>query len=100
MSVKLTIWLRILVPGLACLIWGALLFLGTVLTSGVKSQGVPGYPNTGQIVYYQGIPAAAFALALALLAASFKWKGCGLSVAAAVLMLALLPFLLFYTGGV
>ena len=100
MSVKPTIWLRLLAPGLACLIWGALLFLGSALASGVKSQGVPGYPNSGQIIYYQGIPGAAFAVALALLAASFKWKGCGLSVAAALLILALLPFLLFYTGGV
>ena len=100
MNAKAPVWLRLLVPSLAGVAWGGWLLLGVVVISGVRSQRASGYPNEVQWIYYIGLPAIAFGLAVCLVAASVKWKGCAPSIAAAVLLMSALAFMFFFTGGV
>lgn len=82
------------------LLWMWLVWTGIGLVQGVVEQNAPGYPNSGQINYYIVFPAVMTLVCAA--AAAGVWKGRYLVAARTVQVLgalALLPFLLMYTGG-
>ncbi len=91
-----------ILTGLAIALWLGMFLLGRQGISDVVDQGVPGYPNTGQIDSYLLLPVCVVMMLLACAWVSNglrKWEGplaliSGLSVAA------LLPYLLMYGGGV
>jgi len=41
-----------MISALSALLWGVILGIGIKLYSGIAPQGVPGYPNTGQLELY------------------------------------------------
>ena len=83
----------------SALIWGALLYLGISLTSNVVRQHVPGYPNAGQVHYYEWFPAFMLLLCI-LLAVVAKRTPKALFTALWFIQLLLLVLFLFgYTGG-
>lgn len=82
--------------------WIALTLLGRIMISGVEAQGIPGYPSSGQIGYYFLFPLAVVALLLitgftgnVVLRAEKTQR-----VMAIVALLAVLPYMFFFTGGV
>jgi len=88
--------------GLAVLLWTALFFAGLDLAGGVADRHVLGYPNTGQLQYYVAVPGSA---AIALLACAWVFNGLRrwpwiLALVSSAALLALLPYLLIYGGGV
>jgi hypothetical protein len=78
-----------------------LALLGLSLLQGVAAQHVPGYPNTGQLRYYLYVPVG---ISLALLAISFislRFRvGGALAIIPALAILAVLPFMMVYSGGI
>lgn len=82
--------------------WIALTLLGRIMISGVEAQGLPGYPNSGQIGYYFLFPLAVVAL---VLITGFTGN-VGLravktqQVMAIAALLTVLSYMFFYTGGV
>ena len=86
---------------LALLIWGYFGLRGFDAMADIAAQNVPGYPNAGQRQLYLHIPLAVSAVALLLLAGSFR-RGIGGAAGclAGLLLIALLPYLFVYRGGV
>jgi hypothetical protein len=87
---------------LSCAAWGGLVALGLEGLKGVVEQHVPGYPAPGQIIYYFWMPATAFFISFlsgvfCLKMPRVRWAG---HLILLVSLLALLPFLFLYTGGV
>ena len=97
------IWRRIVV-GLNLLVWGFWLWTGIGLLRGVANQHVPGYPNSGQIEYYAGIPGVLVVICLAFAALVFFNKGKLASSIANIIqvtaLIAVLPYMIVYGGGV
>ena len=95
---KLTALILIAVNGL---VWGGLSRMGWNLVKNVESQHVPGYPNSGQILYYVIVPLVM--LSVALVPAAFlsqsRWAALG-NVWSAVTLILVLPFLFLYFGGI
>jgi hypothetical protein len=87
--------------GFVCVLWGGLLWIGINLIEGVAARHVPGYPNSGQIFYYIGVPAAVTAT-LILSAVIFNFVvRCPLCLGLlSLLTFVALPMYLYgYTGG-
>jgi hypothetical protein len=82
-------------------LWGALVWLGRSLSANVAARNIQGYPNHGQLVYYVYVPMGMVVLALAAFALARIRKVKYLALVIEILvLLALLPFMLPYTGGV
>ncbi|WP_174301680.1 hypothetical protein [Caulobacter sp. S45] len=82
--------------------WGGLVALGLEGLKGVVEQHVPGYPASGQIIYYFLMPVTAFLISFlsgvfCLKMPRVRWAG---QLILLILLLGLLPFLFLYTGGV
>ena len=91
-----------ILTGIAVLIWFGLLVLGRDLVSGVVAQKALGYPNTGQIDFLIVWPAS---VVIVLLLCAWICNGLRrwtqlLALLSGVSLLALLPYLFFYGGGV
>jgi len=83
------------------LAWGTFVWIGRGLLANVAAQNISGYPNHGQSVYYLYIPAGMVLMALAAYAITRKRPLKSVALVAEILVLiALLPFVFFYTGGV
>lgn len=82
-------------------IWGFFVLTGYGLLEDLKGRRVPGYPSPGQANFYLHLPIAVLSIVLVALAASHYRP---LKVPAIFLytlsLLAVLPYLLGYTGGV
>jgi len=92
----------LVLTALSCMAWGALVALGFEGLKGVVEQHVRGYPVPGQVFYYFWMPVIAFVLSLMSGIVCFRlprvrWIG---QIAMLIALLALLPFLFLYTGGV
>lgn len=83
-------------------VWLALLWLGIDLTRGVSAQHVPGYPNSGQIFYYVGVPLsiAVGLLIVGVILNKVRRSPALLSTASGGALLFLVPYMLGYTGGI
>ena len=80
-------------------IWGAVLYLGLKLYSGIAPQEVPGYPNPDQYKLLVGIPTAMVVLSVLLLAVSRRlpaWLFICSSIAQFGLVL---PLIMLFGGG-
>ena len=91
-----------ILTGIAVLIWFGLLVLGRDLVSGVVAQKALGYPNTGQIDFLIVWPAS---VVIVLLLCAWICNGLRrwtqlLALLSGVSLLALLPYLFLYGGGV
>ena len=85
---------------LSFVLWGALVYLGVIVSTNAARQGVPGYPNTGQVRFYLLFPLAMAFLAACLSIFATKIPK-PLLIALSLAQLALIPlYLFFYTGGV
>ena len=94
-------WRARVPSALAFLVWGWFALGGVGAMSDIAAQNVAGFPNFGQRIYYLFIPLGMTALAIVILAA--PWRGRWIQPAgclAWLLLLALPPWLIFYTGGV
>ena len=91
-----------ILTGLAVLIWLGLLVVGRGLISAVVGQKAVGYPNTAQIDFLIVWPAG---VVMVLLLCAWicnsrgKWAPL-LTLLSGASVLALLPYLFFYGGGV
>lgn len=82
--------------------WGYLFVAGIEGLIGMKAQQVPGYPASGQLILYAGLPAL-FLLLLAgviVLSRKARWFYDAYPFAIGLFALALLPVLMVRTGGV
>jgi len=82
--------------------WGGLTWVGYSLWESTKIR-VPGSPYLpGQWNYYVGLPLLATFIVAVLAGALLRWKSLATVVAlvGTILIFALLPYLLPYTGGV
>jgi hypothetical protein len=91
-----------ILTGIAVLIWGGLLLVGRDLISGVVAQKALGYPNTAQIDFLIAWPAA---VGMALLLTAWICNGlrrwaAPLALLSGAALVALLPYLFVYGGGV
>ena len=84
---------------LATFLWAYLAFMGVDAMADIAAQGARGYPNAGQRNFYLHFPVAMALLSLAVLAASWRWSGPA-GWLAGILIAALAPYMLFYSGGV
>jgi uncharacterized protein involved in cysteine biosynthesis len=83
------------------LIWSALVWTGWDGLANVVAQRVEGYPNHAQTVYYLYIPLGMVAVTLAGYALSRVGKARYIALIIEILVLvAVLPYLLPYGGGV
>lgn len=87
---------------LVAIAWLGFLFLGIDGVRGIAAQNVPNYPNSGQIIYYIGVPIAVLIALFAVgMVANRIWRSpilSGLSSTSALFFL--FPYLLGYGGGV
>ena len=90
----------LILPALNGIVWGGLAWMGWGGIKHVQSQHVPGYPNFGQIQFYVIFPLAMVSIALipATLLSQTKWAVIG-NIWSVVTLLAVFPYLFFYTGG-
>ncbi|AYJ84949.1 hypothetical protein D3Y57_02505 (plasmid) [Sphingomonas paeninsulae] len=81
--------------------WGFLLFAGVDGLFGIKAQNVPGYPVSGQIVLYAGIPALFLLLLIGsvVLSRRARWFYDFYPFATGVFAFALFPVLMVWGGG-
>ena len=91
-----------ILTGCAVFAWAALLLVGASLIRGVTGQNVPGYPSSGQIEFYLLYPALAIAV---LVACAWLFKGISrrpslLAFLSGAALLAVLPYIMFFGGGV
>jgi hypothetical protein len=81
-------------------IWALLALCGHDLLEGSKAQKVPDYPFPGQADYYVHFPILVFVVVLAACVASrYRPLRIPAYVVYTLALLALPPFLFFYTGG-
>jgi len=87
-----------IVSFLSFLLWGALVYLGVVVSTNAARQGQ--YSNLGQVKFYLMFPLAMAFLAACLSIFATKIPK-PLLIALSLAQLALIPvYLFFYTGGV
>ena len=91
-----------ILTGCAVFAWTMMLLIGVSLIQGVTSQNVPGYPSSGQIEFYLLYPALAIAV---LVACAWLFKGISrrpslLAFLSGAALLAVLPYVMFFGGGV
>jgi hypothetical protein len=91
-----------ILAGIAVLIWSGLALIGRDLVSGVVAQKAVGYPNTGQIDFLMVWPAV---VVVALLLAAWTCNGLrrwavAFSLLSGIALVAVLPYLFVYGGGV
>jgi hypothetical protein len=88
--------------GVAVAVWLALALVGRDLVAGVVGQRALGYPNMGQIDFLIIWPLSLVSalLACAWICNAFRKGGWALGLLSAISLLALLPYLLVYGGGV
>jgi hypothetical protein len=91
-----------ILTGCAVSAWIALLLIGASLIQGVTSQNAPGYPNSGQIELYLVYPALVVAV---LVACAWLFNGVWrraspLALLSGAALLAALPYVMFFGGGV
>src|SRR5690348_4257657 len=92
-------WWSLVPIGLALFLWGGLALSGLGGIHDVAARHVPGYPATGQIIYYLIVPLTGAALSLGLgLLAFFKRSALAGSLLLVLLFLSL-PYFLFAGGG-
>ena len=87
-----------IVAGVAVILWGYFALMGFDAMADIAAQRAPGFPNSGQRTYYLYTPLAMAVVSLFLFVATWRLKrpiGC----LAGLLLAALPPYLLFYTGG-
>jgi hypothetical protein len=106
MQTRRTGWIAPIILGaLSLLIWGLLLLAGLTGISSIRQQRVAGYPNAEQISYYVGVPTVICIVAVAGLiwrlrapnvVVRFRWVG---TLVLTLSLIALLPFLFLYGGG-
>ena len=86
---------------LATFLWAYLALMGGDAMADIAAQGVPGFPNEGQRNFYLHFPLGMALLSVAVLAASWRrgWAA-GAGWLAGLLIAALAPYMLFYSGGV
>lgn len=80
-------------------LWALLLWVGLDLSAGVQARHIPGAPSIEQIEYYVGIPVVACLLGLTGAALSLKRKSPVTPVIGLLLLVALLPYIIPYGGG-
>jgi hypothetical protein len=91
--------------GINILLWGAFVWIGHSVTHNAAADaavhGIPGVPNHGQLVYYIYFPIVMVVCAVGAYAPStvkqIRYTGIVIEF---LVLLALLPFCLGYTGGV
>ena len=89
-----------IVSFLSFVLWGALVYLGVVVSTNAARQGVPQYSNLGQVRFYLMFPLAMAFLAACLSIFATKIPK-PLLIALSLAQLALIPvYFFFYTGGV
>ena len=93
--------LPLVLMALNALVWGALSWMGWDGIKYVESQHVAGFPSTGQIGYYLVFPLLMLSLSLVpgALLGQTKWSAAA-SAWCGFTLIAVLPYLLSYTGGV
>ena len=82
-------------------VWCGLTWIGIDLTDGVRNQQVVGYPNAGQIAYYIRLPIvlSVFAVAAHVISRFTCFERTAL-ILQVLILIAVLPFLFGYGGGV
>ena len=86
---------------LATFLWAYLALVGLDALADIAAQGALGYPNAGQRNFYLHFPLGMALLSLAALAASWRRRWAGpAGWLAGLLIAALAPYMLFYSGGV
>jgi hypothetical protein len=91
--------------GINILLWGAFVWIGHSVThnaaADAAAHGIPGVLNRGQLVYYIYFPIVMVVCAVGAYALStlkqIRYVGIVIEI---LVLLALLPFFLRYTGGV
>ena len=88
--------------GVAAALWFALALVGRNLVNGVVGQGAPGYPNMAQIDFLLAWPlfVVAAVITCAWICNAFHRWAWALGAVSGVSLVALLPYLLVYGGGV
>ena len=91
-----------ILAALSVVLWGGLIWLGWIGIQGVVHQHVPGYPASGQVLYYIQVPAAALIICIMAAVVCFVWPAAVWAgrLILILMLLALFPFMLVYTGGV
>ena len=90
----------LILPAINGVLWGGLIWAGSQAMNSVRSQHVPGYPNSGQIEYYVVAPIVMLCVAVlpAIIVSQTKWATFG-NVWATLTLTLLVPYGCFYTGG-
>jgi hypothetical protein len=83
---------------IGALFWGALSWFGAVLYSGIAPQGVAGYPNSSQLLFYICVPAA-MVLINAYLAFRSERMPTFLFMAVSIAQFAAIPVFIVFSGG-
>jgi len=86
----------------ACLLWLSLAIIGRGLTRDVYSQGPGLFPSAAQLDFYVLVPVASLvtvALCAWLVNGLQRWFDL-LALLSGIALVALLPYMLLYTGGV
>lgn len=82
-------------------VWGLFVLKGYSSLEDMKNQHVPGYPSSGQANFYFHFPIVVLLIVLVALAAShYRSLKIPAILLYALSLLAVLPYLLGYTGGV
>lgn len=89
-----------IVAALCALLWGIFGYIGFDLVSHVAQRGVPGYPNAGQWGLYVVFPAVMILIGIGLVLLSKRAPTALYVGVVGVELVAVLPFLLIYGGGV
>ena len=83
------------------LAWGTFVWIGRGLLANLTAQDISGFPNHDQSMYYIYVPAGMVLAALTAYAVASKRSMKGVALVAEIaFLIALLPFVFFYTGGV
>lgn len=91
-----------ILAGLAAVLWFALALLGREGVNGIVAQNAPGYPNMGQINLYIVYPlyVVLVLISCAGVCNAFRRWPSVLGLASGASMLAILPYLAVWGGGV
>lgn len=80
-------------------LWGFCTYTGYTLTSGITQRHVPGYPNAGQWHYYVHFPLVMLIVGIGLLLLARRLPVTLFVTIWSLEVLAIVPFLLGYGGG-
>lgn len=89
-----------IVAALCALLWGLFGYVGFELVSHIAQRGVPGHPDAGQWELYVVFPAAMMLIGIGLFVFSKRVPAALYVGTVTVELVAVLPFLLVYGGGV